>query len=64
MTGAELGDFEAELPSLNDAEAEKEGAAKLGSLLRRECAAPELKNAVFAGPVNGAWPRRRSDRVA
>ena len=47
LTGKELAEFEASLPDLTAAEAEKEQARKLGALLHRELAALPMQNADF-----------------
>jgi hypothetical protein len=47
LAGRELEEFETELAKTENAGREKEGALKLGALLRDHCQAPELGNADF-----------------
>lgn len=47
LSGQPLVDFETELATIQDAEADKSAAHKLGNLLRAHARAPELKNADF-----------------
>lgn len=47
LTGPELEEFEALLAKKEDVTLEKQGALKLGILLREHCRAPELENADF-----------------
>ncbi len=47
LTGAELAEFEAALPDLAAAKAEKEGSHKLGVLLKRELGSSRLTNEDF-----------------